>query len=223
MLKRIVQLWKKQGVMIKAVDIFGQMLDDCGYVFNESWHVFTGVAEIEEHSKKIRERDIAVNKAEREIRRLLVEHLTINPGQDVSGCLALMTMSKDAERIGDYAKNIFDLASLIGESRTRLRHLEQILQIRDRVSTNMTHLKNAFLDSDEKAAHEILQSYTAIKADINELLHGLFTEDMPTLEALGTVLLLRYLKRINSHISNVASGIIFPIDKIDFVRGGLLE
>ncbi|MBD3239195.1 MAG: hypothetical protein GF331_01310 [Chitinivibrionales bacterium] len=223
MLKKIVQLWKKQGVMIKAVETFGQMLDDCGYVFNESWHVFTGVAGIDEHKDRIRERDIAVNKAEREIRRLLVEHLTINPGQDVSGCLALMTMSKDAERIGDYAKNIFDLASLLGESRTNLRHLDQILEIRDRISTNMTHLKQAFLDSDEKAAHQILENYTSIKADINGLLHGLFTEELPTMEALGTVLLLRYLKRINSHVSNVASGIIFPIDKIDFVRGGLLE
>lgn len=223
MLKKIVHLWKKQGVMIKAVETFGQMLEDCGYVFNESWHVFTGVAQIDEHKERIHERDIAVNKAEREIRRLLVEHLTINPGQDVSGCLALMSMAKDAERIGDYAKNIFDLASLIGESRTRLRHLDQILEIRDRISTNMTRLKTAFLDSDEKAAHEILESYTAIKKDINGLLHGLFGEDLPTLEALGTVLLLRYLKRINSHVSNVASGIIFPIDKIDFVRGGLLE
>lgn len=223
MLKEIVGLWKKQGVMIKAVDTFGQMLEDCAFVFRESWHAFAQGNGMEELNEAIRERDIQVNKGEREIRRLLVEHLTINPGQDVSGCLALMSMTKDAERIGDYAKNIFDLASLLGEKRHKLRHLDKVLEFKDRIGANLVKLKEAFLDSDEGVARQILEDYTAIKAEINEVMHGLFAEDLPTSEALGTVLLLRYLKRINSHLCNVASGIILPIDKIDFVRGGLLE
>jgi len=39
----------------------------------------------------------------------------------------------------------------------------------------------------------------------------------------ATALLSRYLKRINSHISNFATGIVYPLDEIDFVRGDILE
>ncbi|MDP6501730.1 MAG: hypothetical protein QGI51_01000 [Dehalococcoidales bacterium] len=31
------------------------------------------------------------------------------------------------------------------------------------------------------------------------------------------------MRRFNSHMSNVASGIIYPLNEIDFVRGDILE
>lgn len=223
MLREIISIWKRQGVMLKAVETFGTMLENAEYVFNRSWEVFAGELKADDETEVIHQKDKAVNKGEREIRRLLVEHLTINPGQDVSGCLALMNMAKDAERIGDYAKNIFDLSTLVAGKNEKLRHMDSILPIQKRIAVNLHRVRQAFLDSDEAVSKELLQEYQDIKKDVNAILHGLFDEQMPTPEALTTVLLCRYLKRINSHISNVASGIIFPIDKIDFVRGGLLE
>ena len=55
------------------------------------------------------ERDVAVNELERSIRRKVLRHLTVNPGHDVAICLALMSVAKDAERIGDYCKNVFEV------------------------------------------------------------------------------------------------------------------
>lgn len=223
MLKGILGVWKKQGLMVKAVETFGDMLENAEFVFTRSWGVFTGDLKREQEDGPLHARDIAVNKGEREIRRILAEHLTINPGQDVSGCLALMNMAKDAERIGDYAKNIYDLSVLTKDANGKLRHMKDIVPFEKKIAANMGNLKKAFLESDETLATELLKEYQQIKKDCNAVLHGLFSEELPTGEALATVLLCRYLKRINSHISNVASGIIFPIDKIDFVRGGLMD
>lgn len=223
MFKELVDLWKARGIMIKAVDGFGSMLEDCSSLYQQAWDAFTQERPFEQEKEIIYNRDKAINSREREIRRLLVEHLTINPGQDASGCLALMSMVKDAERIGDYAKNIFDLTAMVEGASKKLHYLELIQQAHAQIQTSLIELKPAFLESSEEKARAIITRYQPTKKLCNKVFKGLFTEDMPSQDALVTVLLARYLKRINSHVSNVASGIIFPLDKIDFVRGGLLE
>lgn len=223
MLKELVDLWKNRGIMIKAVDLFGEMLEDCAYIFERSWKVFIGELKVEDEKADIYSRDKEVNKKEREIRRLLVEHLGINPSSDASGCLALMSMVKDAERIGDYSKNIFDLAVMVNGDSDKFMYKEKIVSIHENVDTSLKSLKKAFMNSDENIAKEIISRYEPTKKGCNIILKDLFEQDIPKQKALITVLLARYLKRINSHVSNVASGIILPLDQIDFVRGGLLE
>jgi len=222
-LKHLVHLWKRSGIMIKAVDTFGLMLEDCAYVFENSWKVFKGELSLDDGKDAVCSRDRQVNQRERDIRRMLLEHLTINPGEDASGCLALMSVVKDAERIGDYSKNIFDLTTIVEGKVGNLRHMRQIEQIQAKVGASLASLKGAFLDSDDQRAGEILAAYEEVKDKCKVILRSVFTEDIPKQEAVITLLLARYLKRINSHVSNVASGIIYPLDKIDFVRGGLLE
>jgi len=72
-------------------------------------------------------------------------------------------------------------------------------------------------------AKNILKEYAPIKDECNSMLRDLFSEQLSTREAVATALLSRYLKRTNSHMSNIASGIIYPLDQIDFVRGDILE
>jgi phosphate transport system protein len=62
------------------------------------------VVPAEEVKDSIYTRDQSVNELERSIRRKILRHLTIHPGDDVAACLALMSVAKDAERIGDYCK-----------------------------------------------------------------------------------------------------------------------
>jgi phosphate uptake regulator len=223
MLKELLQLWKKSGIMLKAIETFGSMLEDCAYIFERSWKVFSGELSMADEKSDIYNRDKGVNQKERDIRRMLLEHLTMNPGQDASGCLALMSMVKDAERIGDYSKNIFDLTIIVDGNIGKLRYMDHIVAIQQKVNESLSQLKSAFLDSDEQKAQKILADYKDAKDACKDILRSLFCENIPKQEALITLLLARYLKRINSHASNVASGIIYPLDKIDFVRGGLLE
>ena len=223
MLREIIAIWKGQSFMKKVVEEFGEMLTSAEYVFTQAWAALTGEADIEEIKKPLHEKDIAVNKGEREIRRKILEHLSINPIQDVSGCLVMISLVKDVERIGDYAKNIFEVGIMLEGDTKKMKYLNRLSSLHDKLATNFPKLIKAFMESDENIAQEILNAYKPIKDECNSLLHDLFSETMPTKEAVATVLLSRYLKRINSHMSNVASGIIYPLDRIDFVRGGLLE
>ncbi len=223
MLKEIIALWKGETFMEKVVREFGGMLSDDEYLYTLAWETFLGRIDIEQTKTPFYEKDISVNKREREIRRMLVEHLSIHPRQDISGCLAMMSLVKDAERIGDYSKNIFEIAIVLQGVFEEMKYLERLLSIQKRIADRFPLLKGAFLETDEDAAKRILDDYGAIKGECNKILSELLSEEMPTREAVATTLLSRYLKRINSHMSNIASGLVYPLDQIDFVRGGILE
>ncbi|MBD3322634.1 MAG: hypothetical protein GF350_16150 [Chitinivibrionales bacterium] len=223
MLKEMVLLWKGNSVMEKAIDTFHTMLGDCHILFEKAWNVYAGKMDIENHSDDIHSRDKSINEKEREIRRLLVEHLTLKPGTDSSGCLALMSMVKDAERIGDYSKNIYDLSSMSGGRTCGLTHADTIEKIRDAIALSLGELQQAFKASNEHMAKRILDRYIATKPLCKEIVKNIYSEEISRQDALVCILLTQYLKRINSHVGNVASGIIFPLDKIDFVRAGLLD
>ena len=83
--------------------------------------------------------------------------------------------------------------------------------------------REAFKKSDERLAKEILGKYTPIKRECDRVLSELFEEELSTNEAVVTAMLTRYFKRINSHVSNIASGLVYPLNEIDFVTGDILE
>jgi len=223
MLAGFMNLWRGEPLMKKAISRFADMLVCDEFLFSEAWEVLNGNRVIEDIKQDFYAQDKAVNQYEHEIRRILLEHLSFHPTKDVPGSLALMSLVKDAERIGDYAKNIFEVGVMLEGKSKDLKYLKRLSTIQKQVAENFPALKNAFLDSDEPAAKKILQGYAPAKVELNNLLQDLFEEQLETREAVATALLSRYLKRINSHLSNIASGIIYPLDQIDFVQGDLLE
>ncbi len=55
--------------------------------------------------------DAQINEAERELRRHLVVHASVHGSSQVAAILVYMSVAKDVERIGDYSKNIYDVAA----------------------------------------------------------------------------------------------------------------
>ncbi len=223
MLRELMAMWKGEPVMRKIVEEFGEMLSDDEYLFTRAWEVLMGQEVIDQIKQAFYDKDSAVNSREREIRRMLAEHLSLNPRHDISGCLVMMSLIKDAERIGDYSKNIFEVGIMLEGVIKEMKYLERLSSTQKKIANHFPQLKRAFLESDANIAGGILKDYAPIKGECNSMLHDLFSEQLSTREAVATALLSRYLKRVNSHMSNIASGIVYPLDQIDFVRGGLLE
>ena len=204
MFGQIANLWKGEPLMKKVIEKFGEMLSQGEYVFNRAWEIFLAQTATEQEKQEFFAGDAAINNYERAIRKILVEHLSLRPGHDVSGALVMMSMVKDAERIGDYSKNIFEVGIICEEKVKNMKYLDRLSSIQRKIADHFPQLKKAFLESDENLA-------------------DLFSEQLSTCESVSTALVSRYLKRVNSHMSNIASGIIYPLDQIDFVRGDILE
>jgi phosphate transport system protein len=223
MTSEIVNMLRGSNLVKKAIDLFIKMINGDEYLYNEAWRVITTEETIDRIPQSFYDKDIQVNNQEKEIRRLLFEHLSIRPGHDTSGCLALMSLIKDAERIGDYSKNIFEAGILYEGNIRNMKFFERIVPTKKKISDSLSVLAKAFKNSDTKLAEGILKDYTPIKRDCDKILHELFEQQVSPNEAVVTAMLSRYFKRINSHISNIASGIVYPLNEIDFVRGDILE
>lgn len=218
-----MSLLRGSTLIKKALDEFVSMISNCEYLYNEAWRVLSTQDDIDRIPQYFYDRDIEVNEQERGIRKLLFEHLSIQPKHDTSGSLVLMSLVKDAERIGDYSKNIFEAGILYRGTIKGIRYFERLSVTQKDIAVNFPKLTQAFSKSDEKLANQILSRYTPIKRECDKILNELFEIEVSTNEAVVTAMISRYLKRINSHVSNIASGIIYPINEIDFVRGDILE
>ncbi|MCH8936264.1 MAG: PhoU domain-containing protein, partial [Gemmatimonadetes bacterium] len=68
-----------------------------------------------EERTQIYKQDVKVNKLERKIRKQVIAHLSIaGNSADVPYSLLLMSLVKDVERIGDYAKNLAETLDVSG-------------------------------------------------------------------------------------------------------------
>ena len=191
-----------------------RMVNDARHTFDLALSAVTGGA-VETVADEIRETDRQINATEVEIRRALVVHASVHGGIDISEVLAFMNMIKDIERIGDYNKNIFDLAEE-GVSFTESPELDSILSLRDEVSSRISLMGEILSMRDEERARTYIERGDEMRKDfdrrVNELLHS--TEEAVT--AVPRALLFRFLKRVSAHSSNVVSAVVMPVDQLDY-------
>ena len=191
-----------------------RMVNDARHTFDLALSAVTGGA-VETVADEIRETDRQINATEVEIRRALLVHASVHGGVDTPEVLAFMNMIKDLERIGDYNKNIFDLAEE-GVSFTESSELETILSLRDEVSSRISLMGEILSMRDEERARTYIERGDEMRKDfdrrVNELLHS--TEAAVT--AVPKALLFRFLKRVSAHSSNVVSAVVMPVDQLDY-------
>merc|ERR1712098_105017 len=146
------------------------------------------------------ERDVAVNELERSIRRKVLRHLTVNPGHDVAICLALMSVAKDAERIGDYCKNVFEVGVFYTEGFHVDRYQKPLDSISERLRGLFSELIAATRNSDEQKAHGVITATREIRHISDELIESLLREEdsIEFHEAVAYSLLARHYKRVAS-------------------------
>ena len=191
-----------------------RMVNDARHTFDLALNAVTGGA-VETVADEIRETDRQINATEVEIRRALLVHASVHGGIDTPEVLAFMNMIKDLERIGDYNKNIFDLAEE-GVSFTESPELDSILSLRDEVSSRISLMGEILSMRDEERARTYIERGDEMRKDfdrrVNELLHS--TEEAVT--AVPRALLFRFLKRVSAHSSNVVSAVVMPVDQLDY-------
>lgn len=194
---------------------FGQMLDAGRHVFDTAANAFLGGTDLEVIRKDLFDTDKRINRAERQIRREIVVHATIHGATEFPACLVLMSIVKDAERVGDYAKNLFDLAELAPQPPSG-EHRSRLVELKDQISQAMATCRQIFDADLEDAAKDLIRQAHQIEDRCDEqvraLIRGTGQGDMgPTY-----VLAYRYFKRVASHVRNVASSIVQPLHKLDF-------
>ena len=151
-----------------------RMIADARHTFDLAMNAVTGGA-VETVADEVRRTDRQINVTEIEIRRELLVHISVHGTADAGEMLVFMNMIKDLERIGDYNKNIFDLA-LEGVSFSGDEDLEQILGFRDELSSRIALMGEILDTRDEDRARAYIERGDRLRREfdglVNELVHA---------------------------------------------------
>jgi len=164
-------------------------------------------------------KDIEVNRFEREVRRNVFNHLAIAGSARLPSGLVLVNSIIDLERIGDYTKNIVELAMNHPGKLHGARYEEDLLRVETAVEDNLIRTKSCFESGDEASALKLLKEYDWINPICDKSLIGLVKEEDKNIrpgDAVSLALYFRWLKRINSHLRNITTSVVNPFDRIGF-------
>jgi len=192
------------------------MLHDCRHAFDLSMTALLAGGDPATVGPEVRTTDIRVNKAERAVRRELVVHVSVRGAKaDLPLVLASMSIVKDVERIGDYAKNVWDLAAE-GIDMSSAPDLDDLVEWRSRTSTAIGDVARVFQERDTQAAHEMIKEFDRILDECDDRITQQLASAGTPRDAVPRALLFRYLKRIYAHLMNVLSSLVMPLDRLDY-------
>ena len=216
--KQLIELWKTANSMTQALEDSHVMLESTHKMFTESVKSLRQ-SDSAEVDIDIYEMDQMINRYERQVRRKVLKHLAIAGGVNMIPGLILTSIVIDIERIGDYAKNIKELAVSHPNRLQCGRYDKDIKRIEEGVGEIYKEVIPALKTSDADRARKILTDHWWIITTCDEIVGNLITSPDPQLsstDAIVTALYTRYLKRISAHLINIATSIFNPFERIGF-------
>lgn len=189
-----------------------QMLADDRRAFELAMAALLGEVPVDSVRTDVKQTDHRVNEGERTIRRELVIHASVAGALDTPALLVYMSVVKDIERIGDYAKNLLDIA----RDRVTLQGHENWPERRDAILRLMDATAQTFEQRDVARARELLDEQDALLDRFDDEVSALVRGEDTGGEEIARALALRYLKRIVAHMTNILSSVVMPLDRLDY-------
>lgn len=220
MWKELTNIWRANDLSKQAWDQSCEMLELSRNIFSQAI-IYLREAHNIETLKELKKRDKEINEFQQEVRRKVLTHYSVQSEKvDIANGLILINMVVDIERIGDYCKNILDLA---------INHPTQIIS--EEISEDLTAIENEVQLRFDKTLEAINKQDTNIAKDmkkgyheqltgksdeiVNSVLSGKLDFGSPSKTAAVT-LYARYLKRIGAHLKNITTTLINPFDSIGY-------
>ena len=220
MWRDILRLLSKDNLQKQALQECHEMLDMCAEMVSASVeslrHRDDDSVDIDIYAT-----DKKLNAFERDVRRKVMTHLSLGHTEDIHAGLVLVSIVVDIERIGDYSKNIYDLARrhparlLGGPAEGHLAEIEaEVLKLfPDVVAT--------FKSGHEDEARRLMRTYKKdISKEVTALENSIVSGEieLPSAGAATIVLYARFLKRISAHSRNLVSSLVNPFPRIGYAE-----
>ena len=218
MWKELIATWRSDNLLDQAWGKSYEMLDIDRAMFLEAVRVLRDT-DGDPISMDIRKKDKEVNAFEREVRRKVITHCSVQGGQTIPSGIVLVSIVIDIERIGDYTKNILDLAEHFKQRLDGGKFEQDLQRVEVAVKDNFHRTKAAIETSDKELTLKLLKEYEWVIPLCDKTLKQLIREKKEKLnpgEAVTLALYFRWLKRIYAHLRNICTSVVNPVDGIGF-------
>lgn len=176
-----------------------------------------GAADPEGLRQQASDSDHRVNLLVQQVRRELVVHASLHGAHTEIGTMfATMSIVKDIERAGDYAKQVLRVARVHGPLAAGTAEHAQFAAYTDRIIGHLTDVREALALHDPDEAAVIITDTRALTDELNAAIAELLVADPTPRDGVARALAYHYLARITSHLSNVLTSLVMPLDKLDF-------
>lgn len=210
MFKRLFEPESKSRLIQAAFQDFSSMLNRSSEMLDLAVKI---LLDNEPLSVDLDEMDDIVDEGERMVRRTILQHLSVNPTQDLVASLVLVSIVQDAERIGDFARGLGELVSLSNKPREG-RFRDELKAIVAELEPRFKTCEEAFREDDPQKASDVLRKHLELKRRLMEVTEQVAKSDLPADLAVVYASAARMLRRISAHLSNIASSVIQPFDRI---------
>ena len=220
--KDLVTIWNSEDSLSQAWTSSNEMLHLSHEMFTDSVNALRS-GEKNKVIKSIKLRDEEINQYHRDIRKKVVTYYSVSKDvTNINSGLVLINMVVDIERVGDYTKNILDLAKYYPKKLRSEKVSEDLKIIEQAVIERFQNTVKAVEEMDEIAAKELIKSY---RSDLGKLSDNLVASSISGDLKIGEehmassmVLYARYLKRIGAHLKNITSVVINPFESIGYKK-----
>jgi phosphate uptake regulator len=185
-------------------------------MIQEASDVYWGKAWSPARRAALYDKDVRVNKLERLVRKRIITHLSGPEPLSVPYALLVMSLVKDVERLGDYAKNLAEVSDIYRGARPSDERVAELSEIRDHVMLLVSEAADVFVRGDAERATELTIAGRSVAKRCDALIVQIADADYDGRTAVALTLGARFYKRIEAHLLNVLSGVIMPLHKLDY-------
>jgi phosphate uptake regulator len=216
--REIYEIWRRDNSLNLALSESYEMLEKTHSMFQESANLLRDAATAD-MNLDIYEEDRSINAYQIQVRRKVLRYLAVAGMVDLVPGLVLTSIIIDIERIGDYTKNITELATAYpgkldcGSFEQRVRSIEQI------VERLFSEIRRILESSDRQAARKLMDECDRVRSDVDQIILELIKggdEAMGRGQTAAVALYVRYLKRVGAHLLNILSSIVNPFERIGY-------
>ncbi len=218
--REIVNLWKSEDLLSQAWDESYKMMMLSNEMFTQAIK-YLREGENDETIRMLKKRDVEINTFQRDVRKKVVTHYAISQDiDDLPNGLVLLNMVVDVERVGDYTKNILDLALNHPNTIRSEEFSKDLYHVEQEVISRFSKTLEAIHTQDADVARSMMVSYKeTLTSVLDDIVNGCISGKITLGDESKTVslaLYARYLKRIGAHLKNITTVLINPFDAVGY-------
>ena len=194
------------------------MLGEARHSYDMAIAAVIGGADPDTVEADIFETDERINRAEQELRGELVVHISVQGADNIGAVLAYTLLIKKIERIGDQAKNVFDLTRE-GVSLAGSPDSAELQRYASKISGLFGEVTEILSDGDAEHAMEFRATCDKLRHECEQHVRNFMHTDEPGHYAVPRAVLYRYWKRIVANLSGVVIGVTEPLQHHEYLDG----
>jgi phosphate uptake regulator len=223
MLRELLSIFRSDKPLSAMGANFAEMLTLTQQMTVKAGDMFFSDVVAPDERTQIYKTDVAVNKLERTIRKQVIAHLSLGNPASLPYCLLLMSLVKDVERLGDYAKNLSEVRELHPDPLPDDDIVAELKEIRVGIEREYSQTAEVFAASDRERAVGMTREGRDLTHRCDALVVRVAESGYSARTATAVALGARFYKRIAAHVLNVLSSVVMPLHKLDYYDEAEIE